>query len=100
MNTNYIKSDKEFLDSQMDNILSSITTGESTTFSFFFTTKVPSSEATMANNLLSVCDELYSKLINDINMIKEAGVKYQQLDTYMREGAESIAKDESEVIDL
>ena len=100
MNTNYIKSDKEFLDSQMDNILSSITTGESTTFSFSSTTKVPSSEATMANNLLSVCDELYSKLINDINMIKEAGVKYQQLDTYMREGAESIAKDESEVIDL
>ena len=100
MNTNYIKSDKDFLDSQMDNILSSITTGESTTFSFSSTTKVPSSEATMTNNLLSVCDELYSKLINDINMIKEAGVKYQQLDTYMREGAESIAKDKSEVIDL
>ncbi len=100
MNTNYIKSDKEFLDSQMDNILSSITTGESTTFSFSSTTKVPSSEATMANNLLNVCDELYSKLINDINMIKEAGVKYQQLDAYIREGAESIAKDESEVIDV
>ncbi len=86
MNEN-IRSDKNFLDNGINNISSDIRDINSS-FSFSSTTKCPSTEAAMVNNLLNTIGEL-NKMINfEMGRIMEVGERYKELDKYLSDTAE------------
>ena len=90
MNEN-IRSDKNFLDSGMDSISSGLR-DVSSSFSFSSTTKCPSTEAAMVNNLLNTIGEL-NKMINfEVGRIKEVGERYNELDRYLSDTADGELK--------
>ena len=86
MNEN-IRSDKNFLDNGINNISSGLR-DVSSSFSFSSTTKCPSTEAAMVNNLLNTIGEL-NKMINfEMGRIIEVGERYKELDKYLSDTAE------------
>ena len=103
-----IASDKDYLDSKMDSIISTASDGSTgitiDSASYTSTSRIPSAEPEIENTLLTHIGILFQKIVKEAQSIKSVGVDFQDMDNFLEGvstnlGFEVMSKD-TPIVDL
>ena len=103
-----VASNKSYLDSKMDSIISTASNGSTgitiDSASYTSTSKIPSSEPLIEDTLLNSINILFQKIVKESQSIKAVGVDFQNMDNFLEGvstnlGFEVMSKDEP-IVDL